>query len=227
MAPKLVEDDILSDILGEIDTNNVVIRPGPITAIRRSSNERNEKKLVHQFMQEFTKPTTVVNDTKADDVIYFIETFYRNFNVKLLSAIQDLIEEMFKKNKSKPKLPAPSARSSVASVAPRKDESAKTSLETLSIETPTTPEPSHDEDLANMDYSILEDNENQFETNPQPADAVDPTISEAESYATLFQNWENTCNMMTDPEETTTSSNADQGSAITDEVCFVFGANKC
>lgn len=64
----MVEDDILSDILGEIDTNNVEIRPGPITAIRRSSKERFEKKLVHQFMQEFTKSTTVENDAKADDV---------------------------------------------------------------------------------------------------------------------------------------------------------------
>lgn len=67
----MVEDDILTDILGEIDINNVDIRPGPITAVRRSSKERHEKKLVHQFMQEFTKPPAVVEkDAQEDDVYY-------------------------------------------------------------------------------------------------------------------------------------------------------------
>lgn len=69
-TPKLVEDDILTDILGEIDINNVDIRPGPITAVRRSSKERHEKKLVHQFMQEFTKSAVVEKDAQEDDVYY-------------------------------------------------------------------------------------------------------------------------------------------------------------
>lgn len=216
----MVEDDILSDILGEIDTNNVEIRPCPISATRRSSKERNEKKLVHQFMQEFTKSTAVENEAKADDVIlYGFQTFSINLYYVFL---QDLIEEMFKKNKTKPKplaveKPVPS-RPSATSLAPRKEIPSNKPLEPPSTKTVQTPgPPTNEDDFANMDYSVLEDNENQFESNKPPA--IDTTISEAESYSTLFQNWENTCNMMTDDQvDTASASISDEASAITDEV---------
>lgn len=133
---------------------------------------------------------------------------------------------MFKKNKSKPKPPAPipvakptASRPTATSLAPRKEESFK---EPPTNEKPASPEPSNvDDELANMDYSILDDNENQFESKSTPA--ADTTISEAESYATLFQNWENACNMMTDDQvETTTGCPADDDSKIADEVCVFF-----
>lgn len=136
---------------------------------------------------------------------------------------------MFKKNTTKTNIPDPIAvvkpltsLPTTVSLAPRKDLSKKKPLEPPATEKPSTisPAPTDDEDLANMDYSILDDNENQFETKKHPT--TDTTISEAESYATLFQNWENTCNLMNDDqvETMTAASAADVGSTINDEVIF-------
>lgn len=60
-APKLAEDDILSDILGEMDTDKSsmasqapsALRPSPMLALRRSSKDGSEKRRVNQFMQSF------------------------------------------------------------------------------------------------------------------------------------------------------------------------------
>lgn len=133
---------------------------------------------------------------------------------------------MFKKNTLKPKAHTPSvfpksasSRPTATTLAPRKEQPSEKPVEPLiSEDPPASTEPIEDDDLANMDYSILDDNENQFESKPLPA--IDTTLSEAESYSTMFQNWENTCNMMNDQEETTAGATADEGSTITDEVCI-------
>lgn len=64
---KLAEDDILSDILGEMDTDTVV-RPSPILALRRTSRDGSEKTRVNQFMQGFATKATSQKLDKTDDV---------------------------------------------------------------------------------------------------------------------------------------------------------------
>lgn len=78
---KLAEDDILTDILGEMDTEttdagckagtseNVPVRSGPIVALRRASRDANEKKRISDFMQGFAAKGTVDQKLdKTDDV---------------------------------------------------------------------------------------------------------------------------------------------------------------
>lgn len=67
-APKLMEDDILSDILGEMDSEAGSVRPSPILAMRRSSKDASEKKRVSEFMRGFVTNKTSQKLDKSDDV---------------------------------------------------------------------------------------------------------------------------------------------------------------
>lgn len=220
-APKLAEDDILSDILGEMDTADNVsaggstMRPNPISALRRSSKDgTSEKKRVSQFMQGFTPNSAAA---KSDDA---------------------LIDEMMRKQKPK------TAVTSVVDVKPTAAELSKASraallkpkvepvseltknveadlneMDPLALDDPM-PNPSSGasaDDAADMDFSILDDDENQFEVastsgkstatttttathksikiEPSAGTAVASVADETESYDKLLQHWENTCNM--------------------------------
>lgn len=85
---KLAEDDILTDILGEMDTEtsspvagtstngSVHVRPSPIVAMRRASKDALEKKRISEFMQGFTaKASTDRKMDKTDDDVFLFIAF--------------------------------------------------------------------------------------------------------------------------------------------------------
>lgn len=79
---RLDEDDILSDILGELDSKKESSARLP-TSTRNLSKEKEEKELVKQYMQSFTKPAT---KTKDEDDVSALESLLRfKINIFLTS----------------------------------------------------------------------------------------------------------------------------------------------
>lgn len=219
-APKLAEDDILSDILGEMDTADNVsaggstLRPNPISALRRSSKDGNsEKKRVSQFLQGFTANSAAA---KSDDAL--IDEMMRKQKPKTPAATSSAVDvkptaaELSKANRAallKPKVEP-------ASTTAKSGNADLDEMDPLAFDDPM-PIPSSAasaDDAADIDFSILDDDENQFEvatssdkssvntatTAAHKPGKIEPAAAPAvaddtESYDKLLQHWENTCNM--------------------------------
>lgn len=133
---------------------------------------------------------------------------------------QDIIDEMFKSSKPKAK---PNQEVTLAEKPSAQRPSAALFKSKVVEETTTLTDQINasvvNDDVPDMDYSILEEDENQFEASSSAPSTQ--TVPETDSFETLLHNWENTCNMMSHADESTTTA-TENSSTISEEVNVTF-----
>lgn len=189
------------------------LRPNPISALRRSTNNASsEKKRVSQFMQGFASSSAAASaaTAKSDDAM--LDEMLRKQKPKSTAAADG----------DKPKTEDLSKASRIALLKSKAEPVSKPikseEVDPLELDDPM-PISSPADDAADMDFSILDDDENQFEvassgksdnttatttttttathsSAPNEPHAIAAAVAdETESYDKLLQHWENTCNM--------------------------------